>query len=52
MKLSKLYSSDSRFEAIIFNTNNINAILATGTKPHSVGKTTLFKLVDLSYKKE
>ncbi|MCX6077682.1 MAG: hypothetical protein NTW78_12470 [Campylobacterales bacterium] len=46
MKLSKLYSSDSRFEAIIFNTNNINAILATGTKPHSVGKTTLFKLVD------
>jgi len=46
MKLSRLYSSDSRFEAIIFNTNNINAILATGTKPHSVGKTTLFKLID------
>ena len=46
MKLSKLYSSDSRFEAIIFNTNNINAILATGERPHSVGKTTLFKLID------
>lgn len=46
MKLSKLYSSDSRFEAITFNTDNINAVLATGTKPHSVGKTTLFKLID------
>lgn len=45
MKLSKLYSSDSRFEAIIFNTDNINAILATGDKPHSIGKTTLFKLI-------
>lgn len=46
MKLSRLYSSDSRFEAIVFNTNNINAILAIGTQPHSVGKTTLFKLID------
>ncbi len=52
MKLSKLYSSDSRFEAIIFNTNNINAILATGERPHSVGKTTLFKLIDYCLIKE
>lgn len=46
MKLSKLYSSDSRFETIVFNTNNINAVLATGEKPHSIGKTTLFKLIN------
>lgn len=46
MKLSKLYSSDSRFEIIIFNTNNINAVLATGNKPHSIGKTTLFNLIN------
>ncbi len=52
MKLSKLYSSDSRFEAIIFNTNNINAILATGERPHSIGKTTLFKLISYCLMKD
>lgn len=52
MKLSKLYSSDNRFEAIIFHTSNINAVLATGTKPHSVGKTTLFKLIDYCFIKK
>lgn len=46
MKLSKLYSSDSRFETIIFHINNINAVLAIGDKPHSVGKTTLFNLIN------
>ncbi|MCT7570850.1 hypothetical protein [Aliarcobacter butzleri] len=46
MKLSKIYSNDSRFESIIFNTNNINVILATGNKPHSIGKTTLFRLIN------
>lgn len=46
MKISKLYSSDRRFETIFFKTTNINAILATGNKPHSIGKTTLFKLIN------
>lgn len=46
MKLSKIYSNDSRFETIIFNTSDINIILATGDKPHSIGKTTLFKLIN------
>ena len=46
MKINKLYSTDSRFETIFFNTVNINAILAIGDKPHSIGKTTLFNLLN------
>jgi uncharacterized protein YydD (DUF2326 family) len=52
MKINKLYSTDSRFETIFFNTVNINAILATGDKPHSIGKTTLFNLINFCLLKE
>ncbi len=47
MRFSKIYSNDSRFKSIIFkNTRGINSIIAITNKPHSIGKTTLFKLID------
>lgn len=46
MKINKIYSNNEYFEPIIFHTNGINVILATGNEPHSVGKTTLFKLIN------
>lgn len=42
MKLSKLYSNNENFKSIIFN-SNINFILSDD---HSVGKSTLFHLID------
>lgn len=45
MILSKLYSNDSRFPMIGFH-HGINALIATGAKPHSVGKTTFLGIID------
>ena len=42
MKISKLYSNNANFKSIIFD-KGINFILSTD---HSVGKSTLFKLID------
>lgn len=45
MKLSRLYSNDDRFLEIVFK-EGINLVLATGEKPHSIGKTTFLHLID------
>lgn len=45
MTLSRIYSNDNRFSEIVFK-DGINMILATGEKPHSIGKTTFLHLVD------
>lgn len=42
MKLSKIYSDNKNFKSIVFN-DNINFILSDD---HSVGKSTLFNLID------
>lgn len=46
MRLSKIYSNDKRFSPISFDLHSINAIIAVGNEPHSIGKTTLFKLIN------
>ena len=43
MKISKIYSNKQDFKSIIFDTDGINFILSTD---HSVGKSTLFELID------
>lgn len=45
MRLSKIYSNDCRFPMIEFR-SGINALIATGEKPHSVGKTTFLEIID------
>lgn len=45
MRLSKIYSNDRRFPMIEFR-DGINALIATGRKPHSVGKTTFLEIID------
>lgn len=45
MKLSRLYSNDDRFSEIVFK-DGINLVLATGEKPHSIGKSTFLDLID------
>lgn len=45
MKLSKIYSNQKSFSEVIFK-DGINAIIATGNKPHSVGKTTLIQIIN------
>lgn len=53
MKLSKLYSSDSRFKNITFNLNGLNVIYADvltdineKKNSHDLGKTKLAELID------